>query len=77
MADEMAKKALGYSLPGWEPERLGAMGAEYLLRFWEAIDKWAAAPVSSVRHISREKLKPPRNSQAWGLQFNRAFAERG
>ncbi len=28
MADVMAKKALGYSLPGWEPERLDAMGKD-------------------------------------------------
>lgn len=28
MADIMAKKALGYSLPGWEPERLDAMARD-------------------------------------------------
>ncbi len=28
MADVMAKKSLGYSLPGWEPERLDAMAKD-------------------------------------------------
>jgi mannonate dehydratase len=42
MADAMAGKALGYSLPGWEPERLGAMADDIMFynnmeqeRYWE------------------------------------------
>lgn len=37
MADAMAKKALGYSLPGWEPERLGAMGAD--IEFYQSMSR--------------------------------------
>lgn len=37
MADAMAGKARGYSLPGWEPERLGAMGAD--IEFYKSMTK--------------------------------------
>lgn len=41
MADAMAGKARGYSLPGWEPERLSAMGED--IKFYQSMtqdDYW-------------------------------------
>ncbi len=35
MADRMAEKALGYSLPGWEPERLNQMQAD--IEFYQSM----------------------------------------
>jgi mannonate dehydratase len=37
MAASMEKKALGYSLPGWEPERLHAMGAD--IEFYKSMSR--------------------------------------
>ena len=37
MADSMAKKARGYSLPGWEPERLGAMADD--IKFYQSMTR--------------------------------------
>jgi mannonate dehydratase len=37
MADAMASKARGYSLPGWEPERLGAMGTD--IEFYQSMSR--------------------------------------
>ena len=37
IAEAMEKKALGYSLPGWEPERLGAMGAD--IEFYQSMSR--------------------------------------
>ena len=42
MADVMVSKARGYSLPGWEPERLGAMAAD--ITFYQEMSRdqyWA------------------------------------
>ena len=42
MAESMAQKARGYSLPGWEPERLGAMAAD--IEFYQSFTReqyWA------------------------------------
>ncbi|MCD8349522.1 MAG: mannonate dehydratase [Planctomycetaceae bacterium] len=56
IAESMAEKSLGYSLPGWEPERLDAMGAD--IEFYKSMtrdDYWknmkyfldAVVPVAS------------------------------
>ena len=37
MAESMGKKARGYSLPGWEPERLHAMGAD--IEFYKSMSR--------------------------------------
>ncbi len=37
MADAMTKKAGGYSLPGWEPARLGAMAAD--IEFYQSMSR--------------------------------------
>ncbi len=37
MAEKMAKDALGYSLPGWEPERFGVMAAD--IEFYQSLSK--------------------------------------
>ena len=37
IADSMAQKSLGYSLPGWEPERLGQMAAD--IEFYQSMTR--------------------------------------
>ena len=61
MADAMAGKARGYSLPGWEPERIGAMAAD--IEFYQSMSReqyWANMKYfldAVVHHAERLDIK--------------------